>query len=151
MHSPEEWDRFFAKLAERGNITDACRVSGIARALVYEYVDGKVAEGVDAKIWKAKFDEAKDVALDRLESVAFERAHDGVDEPLIGRVEKDRDGVVATAKRYSDALLMFLLKAHRPAKYKDRVANELSGPDGKPIQTENKVIVLPVVNEKDPE
>jgi hypothetical protein len=35
---------------------------------------------------------------------------------------------------YSDNLLMFLLKAAKPDKYKDRFSSELSGPDGKPVQ-----------------
>lgn len=35
----------------------------------------------------------------------------------------------------SDTLMIFLLKARRPDKYKERRASELSGPGGGPIKT----------------
>lgn len=153
MTSPEEWHRFFAKLAERGNITEACSASGVGRTTIYEHI--ALAEKVDAiaedKAWLARYKEAKEVAMDRLESEAYRRAHDGIDEPIVGRIGKDLDGIVTTVKRYSDGLLTFLLKAHRPQVYKDRVANEHSGPDGKPIQTETRVIAVPAIPEDAPE
>ena len=34
----------------------------------------------------------------------------------------------------SDTLMIFMLKARRPEKYKERRASELSGPGGRPIQ-----------------
>ena len=43
---------------------------------------------------------------------------------------------VGTVKRYSDTLLMFLLKGRRPEKFKDR--HELTGKDGEPV--------VPVIN-----
>jgi hypothetical protein len=89
--------------------------------------------------------------MDRLESEAFRRAHDGVDEPIVGRIGKDLDGVVTTVKRYSDGLLQFLLKAHRPEVYKDRVAQEVSGPGGGPVQTETKIIAVPAIPDGSPE
>jgi hypothetical protein len=153
MTSPEEWDRFFAKLAERGNITEACQTSGVGRTTVYEHIAlGKAKDAaVEAKVWLSRFDGAKITAMDRLESEAFRRAHDGVDEPLIGRVGKDQDGVITTVKRYSDGLLQFLLKAHRPEVYKDRVAQEVSGPGGGPVQTETKIIAVPAIPDGSPE
>jgi hypothetical protein len=57
------------------------------------------------------WDEAIDDACDMLEAEAWRRA-----------IEKN-----------SDRLLMFLLKAHRPNKYKDRSAVEHSGDGGGPI------------------
>lgn len=146
MIQPAEWDRFFAKFSERGNITEACKASGIARCTVYEYRDGKVPEGVDGAAWKARFAEALEESMDRLEAEAYRRAVEGVEEPLIGRVAKDQDGVITTVRKYSDGLLTLLLKAHRPDKFKDRVANELTGKDGGPIQTQ-KVIAIPVIEE----
>ena len=37
--------------------------------------------------------------------------------------------------------MIFLLKSHRPAVYNVPQRNEHSGPDGKPIETENRVMV----------
>lgn len=38
-------------------------------------------------------------------------------------------------REYSDTLMMFILKAKKP-EYRDRVQQEISGPDGKPVSTE---------------
>ena len=43
----------------------------------------------------------------RARDALLERAVDGVERPLIGRIGKDLDGVVATERRYSDKLLEF--------------------------------------------
>lgn len=156
MTTPEEWDRFFTKLAERGIISEACAASGVSRSSFYEHKER--AEGKDASpeslAWLARFKEAREVAMDRLESEAFRRAHDGVEEFEIGRVGEDEDGILRhedgspiIKKRYSDGLLTLLLKAHRPEKFKDRTSQEISGPGGKPIQTESKIIAVPAIPE----
>jgi hypothetical protein len=41
--------------------------------------------------------------------------------------------VPLTVKKYSDSLLMFLLKAHRPDKFRERQSIEHTGKDGGPI------------------
>ena len=43
----------------------------------------------------------------RARDALLQRAVDGVERPLIGRIGKDLDGVVATERRYSDKLLEF--------------------------------------------
>jgi AcrR family transcriptional regulator len=151
MITPDEWDRFFVKLADRCNVSEACAASGVARTTVYAYERGEVAEGIDHKAWLARFEDAKRQAADKLESEAFRRAVDGVDEPLIGRVGKDQDGVITTVKRYSDTLLNLLLRANRPDKFRDRTSTELTGKDGGPIKTETKVIAVPAIEEGAPE
>jgi hypothetical protein len=64
---------------------------------------------------EARWDEALEDAADRLEAEAFRRAVRGVDRPVVYRGER-----VGTVHEFSDALLMFLLKAARPEKYRDR-------------------------------
>jgi len=76
-----------------------------------------------AKAW----DDALDEAASTLENEAWRRATEGVEEPIVGRVERDRDGVVAHVRKYSDSLLTTLLKAHRPEKYRERYEHELRG------------------------
>lgn len=153
MISPEEWNRFFAKLAERGNVTEACLASGVCRKTLYKYVALGEKRGARKahREWLERYKEAKEAAMDRLEAEAFRRAHDGVDEPVVGRVGKDQDGVVTSVRRYSNTLLVFLLKAHRPQTYKDRVAQEISGPGGGPVQTESRVIAVPAIPDGAPE
>jgi hypothetical protein len=41
---------------------------------------------------------------------------------------------IGEVREYSDTLLVHLLKAHRPEKYRERVAAELSGPQGGAIR-----------------
>ena len=54
-------------------------------------------------------------AADLLEEEARRRAHDGVDEPVWFQ------GVqCGTVRKYSDTLLIFLLKGAKPDKYRER-------------------------------
>jgi hypothetical protein len=43
----------------------------------------------------------------RARDALMQRAVDGIEEPLIGRIGRDQDGIVATRRRYSDKLLEF--------------------------------------------
>jgi hypothetical protein len=67
------------------------------------------------------WDDAEQEAADALEREAWRRGVEGVDRPIMYQGQ-----VVASSKEYSDRMLELLLKAHRPSKYKDRVANEHS-------------------------
>ncbi|QII84185.1 terminase [Bordetella hinzii] len=64
----------------------------------------------------AAFNEAMEHAADLLEAEARRRAVDGVDEPHFYK-----DEVVGHVRKYSDTLLLALLKATRPEKFKERV------------------------------
>ena len=88
--APDWSPRFLARLAETGNILAACRAVGISRSTVYDRRDGDQA-------FAALMASALEDAIDDLEEEARQRARDG-----------------------SDVLLMFLLKAHRPEKYRER-------------------------------
>lgn len=145
MIKPDEWDGFFKKLAERCNISEACEVSGISRAVVYQHIEKNDPE------WTKRFEHAKAEMKDRLDRELFRRGHDGWDEPVFGRVAKDTDGQIGTVRKYSDPLLILLVKAHMPEKYKDKVTAELSGPGGGPVQTEVRVIAVPAIPENSPE
>ena len=72
-------------------------------------------------------DEALAGGPDRLQQEAFRRDHDGVEEPLVsgGRQVVDGEGRPLVVRRYSDNLLVTLLKARRPERYKDRVSADL--------------------------
>jgi hypothetical protein len=80
--------------------------------------------------YRQAFEEAEEAAVDELEAEARRRALEGTEEP-VGFYK----GVAAEyVKRYSDTLLIFLLKGARPEKYAER--REISGIKGRPIEVE---------------
>jgi hypothetical protein len=66
------------------------------------------------------------------------RARDGIEEPRFYE-----GAVCGHVRKYSDALLIFLLKARRPEKYSDKVTTTHQGPDGGPITEIRRVVVEP--------
>lgn len=109
---------FLDVLRSTCNVSEAARTAGVARRTVYEWRDADEA-------FRAAWFEAEEEAADRLEREAWRRAVEGTDKPVTFQ------GVItATYKEYSDRMLELLLKAHKPEKFKDRVANEHSGPGG---------------------
>lgn len=57
-----------------------------------------------------------------MEDEAFRRAVNGTEKPVYQGKE-----LVGHVREYSDTLMIFMLKARRPEKFKDRVASEISG------------------------
>lgn len=98
-----EMDRFLEKLRESGNVYLSCKAADVTRSAVYRW----------RRKWStfaAEWQEALDDAVDMLEAEAWKRA-----------------------RRHSDRLLMFLLKAHRREFYGEPMRVELSGPAGEGI------------------
>lgn len=137
---------FLAAYAETGNISRAVAAARIPRQSHYDWLKTDEA-------YRRDFESANDEAIDTLEAEARRRAHDGVNEPVIYQgelmgmwvdgegktVSKDTPGakqIPLTIRKYSDTLLIFLLKAARPAKYRDTSRVELSGSDNGPIHIE---------------
>lgn len=113
--------KFLRALAECGVITDAAKVAGVERKTVYRW---REQDPDFAKAW----DEAEQEAADKLEREAIRRAVEGVEEPVFHQGK-----IVGYVRKYSDTLLIFLLKGYKPERYKERQAHELSGPGGGPI------------------
>lgn len=122
---------FLSELANRANVSASAAAAGVDRATAYRWRD---ADPVFAAAW----DSAVDVAVDSLEAEAWRRAHEGWDEPVFQRGEE-----VGVVRRYSDTLMVTLLKGHRPERYKDRTSTELSGPGGTPLLDGVVQIYLP--------
>lgn len=109
-----EWAPVFIDaLRETGNVTAAARAAGIDRSTAYRYRNKDTAP---AREFAAAWDDALEEAIDSLEAEAWRRARDGVDHPVIYEGE-----ITDTYKKYSDTLLIFLLKANRPQKYRDNI------------------------------
>jgi hypothetical protein len=110
---------FLAAFRKIGTIKLAADASGIGRSSHYDWMAG------DA-VYKASFEKADEDFVDRLESEAIRRALHGTAKGIYYQGLK-----VATEKDYSNDLLALLLKARRPALYKDR--RELTGAGGEPL------------------
>jgi hypothetical protein len=111
--------RFIEALAESGNVTMAARAAAVSRTGIYAH------RGLDDEFAQA-WSNAEQVAADRLEAEAWRRGVDGVAEPLVsaGRLVGDADGRPLFVQRYSDNLLLALLRAHKPEKFRERAAVE---------------------------
>ena len=102
-------DRFIKAYARCGNITTAAKAAGIARATVYVWQENEPEFVLAMR-------QADLQATEVLEKEAWRRAEQGVAEPVYQHGKQ-----VGTIQRYSDQLLMFLLRARAPERYRDRV------------------------------
>jgi len=106
--------RFLERLARTGSIPLAIDEAGVSRHRLYAL---RREDAEFAELW----DEAVEAGIEALEGEAMRRAIEGVEEPV--HYHGKRIDVIT---RYSDRLLMFLLRAHRPEKYREHVAVEAS-------------------------
>lgn len=119
---------FLERFARSGNVTAAAEGVNVNRQIVYAWRqrDSKFAEA---------YLEAERASVDVLDAAAWRRAVQGVDTK---RGVYDRNGKLITTEtetKYSDNLLMFLLKARDPKKYlpERQQQVELTGKDGEPL------------------
>ena len=97
------------------NVTKACELVDIARATFYGWLR-------DDPEFKAAYEASREEAIQVLEDEAIKRA-------TIGG---------------SDTLLIFLLKAARPQKYRDYVRQEVTGPNGAGlVPTRIEIVCVP--------
>ena len=98
---------FFEQLAKTCNVTASAAAIGVSRQHVHHL---RRTKPDFAKDW----DDALERATDALEYAARTRAIDGYQRPVYQRGE-----LVGYEPCYSDALMITLLKAHRPDKFRD--------------------------------
>lgn len=112
---------FLAAMAQTGIISAAAHAA-------------KVSVQAHSQVWMKQpgypelFAAAKEQAVEMMEAEALRRATIGTPEPVFQGGKQ-----VGTITKKSDVLLIFLLKAARPEKYRDRLSHEVSGPGGTPI------------------
>jgi hypothetical protein len=117
------WEVAFLRILRReGNVSASCRAAKIDRSTVYDH---RNADPAFAALW----DKALEEASDHLEKEAWRRATKGTRKPIYYQGKR-----VGYEREYSDVLLLALLKGNRPDKFKERVQQEVSGPDGGAIQ-----------------
>lgn len=122
---PKLQARFLELYQEIGTVNLAAKQTPIAKKNVYLWVKN------NPEFAKA-FNEIKPLAKESyvgiLEQEAHRRAVEGVDEPVY-----HKGYLVAKVRRYSDTLLIFLLKGAAPEKYRDHTDLNVSGKDGQPL------------------
>lgn len=104
---------FLESFRKHGNITRSCRETSTPRSTVYWWQEHDEQFSRDYRVAEVE-------ATEHLEEAAYERAVNGVTQetPIYFRGTAI-DSVVKT--EYSDTLLIFLLKARAPEKYRERV------------------------------
>lgn len=123
------WRRgFLSVLADSANVSKAARSVSIARSWAYKCRENDPSF---AEEWDAALEEA----ADKLEERAWGRANF---ENISYKFDKQGNPILhpITGEPYfehvgSDTVLLALLKAHRPEKYKDR--SEITGKNGAPL------------------
>ena len=127
--------KFIGLLRATANVSRACEELNIGRRTAYEWRDED--EGF-AALW----DEAIEAAIDDLEEEARRRAFKGLVKKKFDRkgepILDPATGEQYYEREYSDALMVVLLKAHRPAKYRERF--EHSGEIKTQIPTLNVIL-----------
>jgi hypothetical protein len=137
--------KFLTLLASEGVVSSAASLCGVALKTVYRE---RERNPEFAEAWKA----ALDVATDTMEREARRRAIEGVHEPVVYQgqlayVAVDTKGeycppdapgarlIPLTIKKFSDTLLIFLLKGRRPEVFGDKIDTTLHVPSGIEITT----------------
>ncbi len=115
--------RFLEQFARMGNITRACEAIGMRRRRnIYDW-----QEHDDQ--FAAAFREAEIEATEALEAEAWRRACEGTEKPVYQGGE-----LVGHITEKSDTLLIFLLKARAPEKYREKFDHRHSGEVRQPIR-----------------
>jgi hypothetical protein len=122
---PVKQAAFLAAYAKTGNVSTAARKAKCSRSLHYEWMADEA--------YRAEFERSHEEACELLEEEARHRAVEGTEEPIVyqGEITTKRDSLgratkrPQTIRRYSDTLLIFLMKGAMPEKYKDRVEQRI--------------------------
>lgn len=111
---------FLAELyANGGLVVHACKKLKLERRTVYNWRNRD-------PVFAAQWDEVIDLCVEAAEAECRRRAVEGFDEPVYHKGE-----MIDKVRKFSDTLLIFFLKAHRPDKYREQIkitvgdANEL--------------------------
>lgn len=107
-YGADDFEAFLDALASGMTVIDAAEAVGIKLRYLYKQREAD-------PVFKAQWAEAYMIGNNALERAARKRGVDGWSEPVFHQGE-----VVGAVRKYSDSLLMFLMKARDPYKYCDR-------------------------------
>jgi hypothetical protein len=116
----KDWrPKFLAALREYAVVRYACEQAKIDRTTAYKARTD--AEG-QPTAFAAQWDEAHAEGIESLEQEAIRRGRYGVTKSIFYQGE-----VCGSQQEYSDGLLQFLLKAHKPEVYRETINQEHGG------------------------
>lgn len=124
--SPQRQVDFIAALADSGCVQTAAREVGMSAMSCYRLRRSPGAEAF-AAAWDAAIAQASNMLVD----LAFDRGIHGSDEPVF-----DKDGHrVGRRMRHNDRLLMFLLRAYQPDRFRHAHRGERAAAEPPPPPT----------------
>jgi hypothetical protein len=119
--APATWEKaFLTGLSKLGTVSAACRAARIERSTAYRHREASAD-------FKEAWEYARLAFADLLEKEAIRRATKGT-----RRAKYFKDTLLCYEREYSDTLLLALLRANNPQKFKDRV-DVTSGDEKTPI------------------
>lgn len=125
--TPQRRNKFLKALAEYGIVGTACKAAGIGRTMAFQWRQ-------DDPVFASQWNEAVEQATEKLEREAWRRASEGWEKPVFQNGRQ-----VGTVREYSNTLLIFLLKAQRPDRYRENSKVEISGPQGQPVALSHRI------------
>lgn len=114
----QKTEAFLEALSETASVVKACEISGLSRRTAYNWRDADTD-------FAAQWDAALTLGTDALEDEAVRRAREGTDKPVFYKGE-----ICGHIREFSDTLLIFMLKARRPEKFRESAAQAPVNPDG---------------------
>lgn len=120
--TPIKDEKFFEALRGGASVAAAAAAAGYKRRTLYEW---READDEFRAEWEASLEEGTDA----LEDEALRRALHGTDEPVYYQGEE-----CGYVRKYSDTLTIFLLKARRPEKYREKIDLNHGGQAENPIR-----------------
>lgn len=115
--TPEKRAIFLGALRDGKSVSGACAEASVPRRTVYDWRDAD-------SDFKATWEDALEAGTDRMEDEALRRAVEGTLKPVFHGGKK-----VGTIREYSDTLIIFLLKARRPKKFRENTSGEAGAED----------------------
>lgn len=116
--------KFLQTFEQTANITVSAKAAHVSRTTVYHWLEHNGP-------FALSYHQAEAVANDVLEAEAYRRAVQGVEKKRTIYYKGDPVGE-ETVREYSDVLLIFLMKARMPDKYRETKVLQHTGADGRP-------------------
>ncbi len=131
-------DVFIASIEKDPSVKHASLKAKVTKSTIYEERDK------DPK-FAQRWAEAAQAGVDELEASVFVRAKNGISRG-VWRTVKGKAVKVETVYEYSDALAMFMLRAHKPGRYRETIRSEVTGAEGGPVAIATDPLVLEALN-----
>lgn len=122
--TPDRQRAFIEALADTGSVASACKAVDMSERGAYH-----LRRQTGAEAFRAAWQVALDLGVQRIEDVAMDRALNGVEEPVYSYGE-----MIGTRTRYNDRLLMFMLRNRAPHRFADGRSKAMNAIDAMETQ-----------------